>query len=82
MSLSKPGNEEMPIEQMSYEQAFSALEEIVEALETDRQSLEDSMRLFERGQLLARHCMRLLDQAELRVKQLAGDELTDFSPEN
>jgi len=59
-----------PIAEMTYEQAFTELENVVEVLETAQQPLEDSMKLFERGQLLAQYCAALLDQAELRVKQL------------
>jgi exodeoxyribonuclease VII small subunit len=69
-----------PVEQLSYEQAFSELEAIVTALESEDHSLEVAMRLYERGQLLARHCAGLLDQAELKVQQLSGDELVDFTP--
>ena len=39
-----------PIEEMNYEQAFSALEATVAALETEKQSLDETMQLFERGQ--------------------------------
>jgi exodeoxyribonuclease VII small subunit len=67
-----------PIEQLSYEQAFSELEEIVAALETDEHSLDTALALFERGQSLARYCANLLDQAELKVQQISGDSLVDF----
>ena len=73
------GNLTTPIEEMTYEQAFSALEAVVAALETENQSLDEAMQLFERGQALIRRCMHLLDKAELKVRQLSGDELTDFT---
>jgi exodeoxyribonuclease VII small subunit len=69
------------VEDLDYEQAFQQLEEIVAVLETGDYSLEVSIRLFERGQLLARHCAGLLDQAELKVQQLTGETLVDFSAE-
>jgi exodeoxyribonuclease VII small subunit len=71
---------DVPVEQLSYEQAFSELEAIVTALESEDHSLETAMRLYERGQLLSRYCAGLLDQAELKVQQLSGDELIDFTP--
>ena len=71
---------DLPVQQLSYEQAFSELEAIVTALETEDSSLEVAMRLYERGQLLARHCAGLLDQAELKVQRLSGDEIVDFIP--
>ena len=59
-----------PVNELSYEQAFSELETIVDTLETSQPSLEDAMSLFERGQSLAQRCATLLDQAELKVRQL------------
>ena len=61
---------------LSYEQAFHELEQIVEALETNQQPLEESMQLFERGQLLAQHCASLLDKAELKVRTLTSNDPT------
>jgi exodeoxyribonuclease VII small subunit len=55
---------------LSYEQAFSELESIVEALEGEQKPLDESLRLYERGQLLVQYCMALLDQADLRIRQL------------
>ncbi len=70
-----------PVEGLSYEQALAELEKIVASLETNKLSLEESMSLFERGQALTRHCIELLDKAELRVKQLSGDNLVDLAHE-
>jgi exodeoxyribonuclease VII small subunit len=69
------------IEELSYEEALSELESIVASLEDGNQKLEESMALFERGQLLMKHCAELLEAAELKVRQLVGDELTDFAEE-
>ncbi|HZW05157.1 MAG TPA: exodeoxyribonuclease VII small subunit [Anaerolineaceae bacterium] len=67
------------VDEMSYEEAFAELEEIVRQLETDSRTLEESLALFERGQALAARCAVLLDQADLRIRQLNGSE---FEPEN
>ena len=69
-----------PVEGMTYEQAFSELESVVTALESDSNSLDEALALFERGQVLARFCAGLLDRAELKVQQLNADSLTDFNP--
>lgn len=69
---------ETPIDQLTYEQALTELEGIVSALESNEHSLDNALGLFERGQALARHCAGLLDQAELKVQQLLGEELVDF----
>ncbi len=71
---------DQPVEQLTYEQAFKQLERIVAVLESSEYSLEDSLRLFERGQTLAQVCAEMLDTAELKVKQLSGDVLTDLVP--
>jgi exodeoxyribonuclease VII small subunit len=72
--------DEIPIDQLSYEQAFSQLDAIVSSLESDDLTLEAAMSVFERGQKLIQHCNGLLEQAELRVRQLSGEELVDFEP--
>lgn len=77
----KPIENESPIDGMTYEQAFTELEEIVAALESEEHSLEGTLALFERGQALARRCESLLDQADLRVQQLLGKDLVDFDPQ-
>lgn len=60
------------IEDLSFEKAFAELETIIGALEAGQASLEESLALFERGQALAQRCASLLDNAELRVRQLNG----------
>lgn len=68
----------IPIEQMTYECAFEELERIVAALEANQRPLDEAMALFERGQLLAAHCATLLEQAELKVRRLSGDDLLEM----
>ncbi|MCU0488346.1 MAG: exodeoxyribonuclease VII small subunit [Anaerolineales bacterium] len=78
--LSLPSDQ--PIDQLTYEQAFSELEQIVTRLESNSLDLEVSLALFERGQALASHCAALLDQAELKVQQITSNGLSDFVPES
>jgi exodeoxyribonuclease VII small subunit len=66
---------------LSYEDAMAELEAIVNSLEGGNQKLEESMVQFERGQLLMKHCAKLLEAAELKVRQLSGDEMTPFAEE-
>lgn len=59
-----------------FEEAMQELEGIVQALERGELKLEESLRLFERGVLLARQCRGSLQSAELKVHELlaaAGD---------
>ena len=56
----------------SFEEAWAELEGILERLERGELTLDESVALFERGRMLAAHCQRLLDRAELRVRELSG----------
>ena len=66
------------VEKLTYEEAFTELENIVNALEGEQNPLEEAMTLYERGQALAQRCSDLLDGAEVKVRELSGDELVDF----
>ena len=55
---------------LTFEQAYAQLEEIVTRLESGELSLEESVALYEQGQKLAKLCGEMLDSAELRVRQL------------
>ncbi len=64
---------ETAIKDLNYEKAFEEMTAIVARLEEDNQSLEEAVKLFERGQALAKYCADLLDQADLKVQQLSED---------
>lgn len=72
---------EQRVEDLSYEQALIEVEEIVDSLEEGNISLEDSMKLFERGQQLIRHCNAYLESAQLKVQKLSGEEIMPFEEE-
>jgi exodeoxyribonuclease VII small subunit len=78
--MPKPSSKkvERSVEELTYEEALAELEEIVSALEGEQNQLEESIKLFERGQALAARCNVLLEAAELKVKQVAGDEIVPF----
>lgn len=57
---------------ISFEAAFTELEETVRKLEAGDLTLEESLALFERGQALATYCQKQLDDAELKVQQLVA----------
>ena len=75
-------NIQKPVEELSYEEALAELEEIVTALEGEQNQLEEAIKLFERGQALASRCSELLEAAELKVKQVTGDEILPFEEES
>ena len=82
--MSKPSSKktEKPVMELTYEEALAELEEIVAALEEEQNQLDDAIKLFERGQALAARCSVLLEAAELKVKQVAGDDLLPFEDDS
>lgn len=54
----------------AFEEALQELESIVERMEEGEPSLEESLKLFERGMDLARTCQKALDDAEQRIQTL------------
>jgi exodeoxyribonuclease VII small subunit len=77
---SKPSQK--PVEELTYEEALAELEEIVSQLEGETNQLEQAIKLFERGQVLAARCGVLLESAELKVKQVAGDVILPFEEDS
>ena len=52
---------------ISYEKAREELTKVVEQLEAGSATLEDSLKLWERGEELAKICQDLLDGAKAKV---------------
>jgi exodeoxyribonuclease VII small subunit len=58
------------IAQMPFEAALTELEQIVDQLEKGAVSLDDSIKLYERGEALKTHCDELLKNAEMRIEKI------------
>ena len=58
------------IKGMSFEEALAALEGIVESLERGDVPLDQSIRIYERGEALKKHCDALLKAAEDKVEKI------------
>ncbi len=59
---------------VKFEECLTRLEQIVRDLEGGHLPLEESLRVFEEGVALARHCQRYLEDAERRIELLQKDE--------
>jgi exodeoxyribonuclease VII small subunit len=59
---------------LTFEQAYRELEQIVEQLERGDLPLEQSLALHARGQQLAALCAAQLDQAELKIGTVASSQ--------
>ena len=61
------------VAQMPFERAIAELESIVKRLEEGQVPLEESVAIYERGEVLKRRCEDLLRQAEARVEKITLD---------
>ncbi|MEJ2610843.1 MAG: exodeoxyribonuclease VII small subunit [Candidatus Thiodiazotropha sp.] len=60
----------------AFEEALKELESLVETLEQGDLSLDESLKSFERGISLTRHCQEALKEAEQKVMILNGERQT------
>jgi exodeoxyribonuclease VII small subunit len=71
---------------LDYEAAVAELETLVERLEQGDISLEESLKLYERGVLLTRDCQEQLQAAEQKVQMLVQQsgqtKLVDFETDS
>ena len=58
------------IAKLSFEDALAELEKIVRTLEDGRGKLDDSIKAYERGALLKRHCEAKLREAQGKVEKI------------
>ncbi len=59
---------------IKFEEALARLEQIVDTLEAGNLPLEDSLKAFEEGVVMARRCAKYLEEAEKRIELLTRDE--------
>lgn len=58
---------------MNFETALAALEDIVARLEAGKVDLEESIKIYERGEALRTHCQKKLAEAEARIEKITLD---------
>ena len=61
------------IASLSFEKALAALEDIVARLEAGKVDLEESIKIYERGEALRKHCESKLAEAEARIEKITLD---------
>lgn len=61
------------IQSLSFEKALAALEDIVARLEAGKVDLEESIKIYERGEALRTHCEKKLKEAEARIEKITLD---------
>ena len=70
-----------PPNEMKYEEAFQELKDLVNQIESSELPLEEGLALLERGQGLSARCGELLEEAELKLKQLVPDDSSEYVEE-
>ena len=58
------------ISAMNFEKALAELETIVAKLEGGKVDLEESIKIYERGEALRKHCEAKLAEAEARIEKI------------
>ena len=58
------------ISDLSFEDALRALEDVVRKLESGEVPLDQSIDLYERGEVLRKHCQARLDAAQARIEKI------------
>tara|TARA_B100001027_G_scaffold171627_1_gene123059 strand:- start:218 stop:487 length:270 start_codon:yes stop_codon:yes gene_type:complete len=61
------------IQDLDFEEAMDQLNEIIQGLESGEVKLSESVDKFELGSELAKHCKKLLDDAETRINAIKID---------
>ena len=74
----------MKEEEMNFEDAMKALEQIANELENGELSLEQSVDKFEEGIKISKKCNEILEKAEKKISILIknGDEIKEENFEN
>jgi exodeoxyribonuclease VII small subunit len=71
--MAKETKDSSEVASLPFEKALAELESIVQRLEKGDVALEESIRIYERGEALKRRCQALLQEAEARVEKIARD---------
>jgi exodeoxyribonuclease VII small subunit len=71
--MSKESNNAADVDTLPFEKALAELETIVKRLEQGDVALEESIRIYERGEALKGRCETLLREAEARVEKITRD---------
>jgi exodeoxyribonuclease VII small subunit len=59
---------------MTFEQAIKELTDIVGKIEQGQIPLADSLKQYERGMVLIKHCRGILKKAEKRIEKISKEE--------
>ena len=62
------------IDKLSFEEAIKELGSIVSNIEQGQISLQDSLRQYEKGMAMIKHCRSILTEAERRIEKISQQQ--------
>ena len=66
-----------PQEKETFESAYRRLDKIITKMETESLDLESALKAFEEGKKTLEQCRKMLDEAELKLKDLRETDPAD-----
>ena len=72
----------LDIKKMSFEEALSELEVIVNGLDSGKIQLDDAIENYTRGSALKKHCEKKLNEAKLKIEKIVFDKEGNPSTED
>jgi exodeoxyribonuclease VII small subunit len=67
--------------ELTFEESMEKLEEIANELEKNDLSLDESIKKFEEGMKISKHCKDIIDKAEKKITILVDGKEDDFKIE-
>lgn len=64
--------------ELTFEESMEKLEEIANELEKNDLSLDESIKKFEEGMKISKHCKEIIDNAEKKITILVDGKENDF----
>lgn len=74
--MAKKTEQSSQTDQPSLEVRLKRLQEIETLLDRGELSIDDQLKIYEEGMMLAQQCKEYLEQAELKVRRLSGEDET------
>ncbi len=63
--------------ELTFEQAMTRIEQILQTLDSGQETLDESLALFEEGTGLVRFCNEKLQHAKLKIKEVVAKNESD-----
>ena len=81
-ATSKKPDSAPSLSELKFETALAELEQILQSMEGENLTLEESMCAYRRGSELLKHCQQQLSDAERKIQVLENGALRDFDKKN